>query len=253
MLTPAKHLPCGGETRIKRFSEICFISVLLILLITGRGFAGEAESIHNQKTPSKHQGYKHHGVHHRFKDAEAWAKIFEGPERDAWQKPATLIEALNLNEDMIIADIGSATGYFPVRFARALPKGKVYGIDIEKSMVDYLNERAQRENLPNLISILAQPENPSLPEPVDLVFICNTYHHIEDRQIYFEKLKKRLRPGAQLAINDFIKGDLPVGPPDQMKLSPDQVIAELSAIGYSLVQNHTFLPYQYVLIFQPTQ
>jgi ubiquinone/menaquinone biosynthesis C-methylase UbiE len=239
--------------RKKRFPVIFFIAFLFILLITGRGLAGEVGSLPNQKTPSKHHGYKHQEDHHRFKDAEAWEKIFEGPERDVWQKPEILIEALSLKEDMIIADIGSATGYFPVRFARALPQGKVYGLDIEKSMVDYLTERARRENVPNLISILAQPENPNIPESVDLVFMCNTYHHIEDRETYFGKLKKHLRTGGQLVIIDFIKGDLPVGPPDQMKLSPDHVIAELTAIEYSLVQNHTFLPYQYVLIFQPRQ
>lgn len=229
------------------------ITVLTILPFGDRVFTAEVNTPHNRNHSAKHHDYKHHGGQHRFKDAEAWAKIFEGPKRDAWQQPDILIKALNLKQDMIIADIGSATGYFPVRFARAVPQGKVYGIDIENSMVNYLNERARRENLPNLISILAQPEDPKLPEPVDLVFICNTYHHIEDREIYFEKLKQNMRPGAQLVIVDFIKGDLPIGPPDHMKLSPEEVISEFSAIDYSLFQKHTFLPYQYVLIFQVTK
>jgi SAM-dependent methyltransferase len=135
--------------------------------------------------------------------------------------------------------------YYRFLFAKEL-----YGTDIEDSMVDYLTQRARRENLSNLISILAKPEDPKLPEPVDLVFICNTYHHIEDRGIYFEKLKNKLRTGARLVIIDFKKGDLPIGPPDSMKLSPEEVISELSAIEYNLVRNHTFLPYQYVLMFQ---
>ncbi len=251
MQTAAEHLSQKYAVRKNHFLKICFIVLLGILLTTDSGLTGEGESLHNQKNPSNHNAYEHHGGHHRFTDAEAWATIFEGPERDSWQKPDTLIKSLNLKQEMIIADIGSATGYFPVRFARAVPNGKVYGIDIEKSMVDYLNQRARRENLPNLTSILAQPENPNIPEPVDLVFICNTYHHIEDRPIYFEKLKKFFRPGAHLAIIDFIKGDLPIGPPDHMKLSPEEVITELSSIKYKLVQNYNFLPYQYVLIFQP--
>ena len=226
------------------------ITVLTTLLFGDRVFTAEDKAPHNRNHSAKQQEHKHHGGHHRFEDAEAWAKLFEGTKRDAWQKPDTLIQTLNLKQDMIIADIGSATGYFPVRFARAVPNGKVYGIDIEKSMVDYLNERARRENLTNLLSILAQPEDPKLPEPVDLVFICNTYHHIGDREVYFEKLKKNLLPGAQLVIVDFIKGDLPIGPPDHMKLSPEEVISELSTTDYKLVQKHTFLPYQYVLIFQ---
>ena len=227
-------------------SKIVVISLLAILLISSRAFTGEGDTPHNQN----HHDYKHHGGHHRFTDAETWAKMFEGPERDAWQKPEAVIKALDLKQDTIIADIGSATGYFPVRFARACPKGRVYGIDIEKNMVDYLNQRAGSENVPNLSGILGEPDDPKLPEPVNLVFICNTYHHIEDRQIYFEKLKKHLRPGAMLVILDFKKGELPVGPPDQMKLSPDEVISELASAGYHLDQKLEMLPYQYALIFQ---
>jgi ubiquinone/menaquinone biosynthesis C-methylase UbiE len=226
--------------------KIIALSAVAILLVSGRAFTGEAETPHNQN----HHDYKHHGGHHRFTDADTWVKMFEGKERDAWQKPEAVIKALDIKQDSIIADIGSATGYFPVRFARACPKGKVYGIDIEKSMVDYLNQRAGRENLPNLSCILGQPDDPKLPEPVNLVFICNTYHHIEERQIYFEKLKKNLLAGGRLVIIDFIKGDLPVGPPDQMKLSPDEVISELLSAGYHLVQKLEMLPYQYALIFQ---
>ena len=234
----------------RRMPEIVLISALGILLITGNAFTSEGDTRHNQENPGEHAGYNHHGGQHRFKDAEAWAKRFEGPKRDAWQKPDAVIKALDLKQDTILADIGSATGYFPVRFARALPKGRVYGIDIEKSMVDYLNERAGREDLTNLSSILGKPDDPKLPEPVDVIFICNTYHHIEDRQFYFEKLKKNLRAGARLIIVDFIKGKLPVGPPDQMKLAPDEVISELSSVEYHLVQKLEILPYQYVLIFQ---
>ncbi len=234
----------------KRVPGIVLISMLGILLITGKAFTGEDDTRPNQEHPGKHPAYKYHGGQHRFKDAETWAKRFEKPERNALQRPASVIKALDLKQDTIVADIGSATGYFPVRFARALPKGRVYGIDIEKSMVDYLNKRAKREGLPNLSSILGKPDDPKLPEPVDVVFICNTYHHIEDRQVYFEKLKKNLRAGARLVIVDFIKGELPMGPPDQMKLAPDELISELSAVEYRLVQKFEILPYQYFLIFQ---
>ena len=109
--------------------------MLGILLLSCGIFTGEENTRLNQKHPDKHPSHKYHGGQHRFKDAETWAKRFEKPERDAWQKPDAIIKALNLKQDAIVADIGSATGYFPVRFAKALPKGKIYGIDIEKSMV----------------------------------------------------------------------------------------------------------------------
>lgn len=176
---------------------------------------------------------------------------FEKPEREEWQRPSEVIRSMGLRKDSRIADIGSATGYFPVRFATAVPQGKVYGIDIEEGMVDYLNGRAKREGLTNLKSILGELDNPKIPEPVDVVFICNTYHHIENRTDYFRRLRKDFRPGGRLVIVDFRKGELPVGPPDQMKLAFGQVISELGAAGYKLMQRSEVLPYQYLLIFRP--
>jgi SAM-dependent methyltransferase len=197
--------------------------------------------------PYQHRGHRQH----RFEDAEKWAKRFENPARDRWQRPEAVVAALELDSTSLVADIGSATGYFPVRFARVVTRGKVYGIDIEPDMVDYLNARAEREGLDNLTSILGRPEDPLIPEPVDIIFICNTYHHIQDRQQYFQNLKRYFRPAGALIIVDFKKGDLPVGPPDDMKLSPEEVVAELAAAGYRLVPAKVELPYQYFLRFLP--
>ena len=190
------------------------------------------------------------GMHHRFEDAEKWAGIFEDPERDAWQKPDELIRSLEIPADAVIADIGSATGYFPVRFARLAMEGKVYGVDIEKTLVDYLNDRAKKENLSNLVSILGEPDDPKIPERADLVFICDTYHHIRNRGDYFENLKRYMQPGGRLVIVDFVLGDLPVGPPDKHKLAPDVVMMELAGDGYRQMPHALELPYQYVLVFE---
>lgn len=187
--------------------------------------------------------------HHRFDDADKWATIFEDPERDAWQKPEEVILSIGIQSGTIIADIGSATGYFPVRFARTAITGQVYGIDIEKTLVDYLNSRAAKEQLPNLLSILGEPDDPRIPEKVDMVFICNTYHHIQHRNTYFENLKKYMQPQARLVIVDFKKGDLPVGPSDEMKLEMTEVMKELTETGYRLLPISVELPYQYVLVF----
>ena len=82
-----------------------------------------------------------------------------------------MIRSLELPADAVIADSGSATGYFPVRFARGAVQGQVYGIDVEPTLVDYLNIRAKKENLPNMLSILGEPDDPKLPEKADLVFL----------------------------------------------------------------------------------
>jgi SAM-dependent methyltransferase len=193
----------------------------------------------------------HHHGHHRFDDAERWAAHFEDPARDVWQRPDAVVTALGLAPSARVADIGAATGYFPVRLARAVPEGRVWGVDIEPDMVRYLNERARREGLANLFAVLGTAADPLLPEPVDLVLVVNTYHHIEDRSGYFGRLRQHLRPGGRLAIVDFRMGDLPVGPPEAMKVPPEQVRAELESAGYRLVADDTgLLPHQYLLVFE---
>ena len=193
------------------------------------------------------------GVHKRFDDAEKWAKRFENPDRDARQKPDHVLAVLDLPDDATVADIGSATGYFPVRFARAVPQGRVYGLDIEDDMVRYLNQRARREGLTNLTSHQADADDPNIPQPVDLIFLCNTYHHIGRRVSYFRARLADLRPGGRLVIVDYKPGDLPYGPPADHKVPPDQVVEELDEAGYRLIAQDDGLEYQFFYIFAPAK
>jgi SAM-dependent methyltransferase len=186
---------------------------------------------------------------HRFENAEEWAKRFEEPERDVWQKPDEVVKALALPPDAKVADIGAGTGYFAARLARAVPQGRVYGVDIEPDMARYLGERAKREGLSNLEAVLGEPGDTKLPEPVDVGLIVDTYHHIGDRVAYMRRLGERLRPGGRVVIIDF-RVESPKGPPREHKLSPEQVREELESAGYRLTQTHDFLPDQYFLVFQ---
>jgi SAM-dependent methyltransferase len=193
----------------------------------------------------------HHGddatVHHRFEDAETWAKRFEDPARDEWQLPDRVVEALIDRPDLVIVDIGSATGYFPVRFARAVPEGFVYGADIEPGMVHHLNDRAAREGLTNLVSVLAAPDDPHLPRRVDLVYLCNTIHHIDGRIAYFDRLREMLLPGGRLAVVDW-RPESERGP--KHKLAAEVLEQELVQAGYRVAARHDFLSDQYFLVFE---
>jgi cyclopropane fatty-acyl-phospholipid synthase-like methyltransferase len=191
-----------------------------------------------------------HTHEHRFSGAERWARVFDDPARDRWQKPDEVIAALAFAPDATVADIGAGTGYFAARLARALPKGRVYAVDIEPDMVRYLGERARRERLPNLQAVLGKPDDPQLPEAVDGVLIVDTYHHIGDRIAYFERLRARLKPGGQVAIVDFTL-ESPVGPPRNARIAAQQVREEMQRAGYALAAQHDFLPHQYFLVFRP--
>jgi predicted methyltransferase len=194
------------------------------------------------QSPQTHQ--------HSFGDAEKWAQIFDDPKRDAWQKPHEVIQALALKPDAVIADIGSGTGYFSVRFANMTPKGRVYGVDTEPDMVKFLADRAKREGLNNITAVPGAPDNPRLPEKVDLIILVDVYHHVGDRERYFRQLQNSLKPGGRLAVIDF-RMDSPEGPPTSARIAPDRVKAELKRAGYALAKEHTFLPNQYFLVFQP--
>jgi len=191
-----------------------------------------------------------HTHRHGFGDAEKWAHVFDDPERDAWQKPHQVIQALALKPDAIVADIGAGTGYFAARLANMLPKGTVYAVDIEPAMVKYLGERAQREGLGNLKPVAGLPGDPRLPAKADLILLVDVYHHIEDRARYFDKLRASLRPGGRIAIIDF-RLDSPEGPPPAARIAPETVKAEMKAAGHALAAEHPFLPYQYFLVFRP--
>jgi SAM-dependent methyltransferase len=188
-------------------------------------------------------------MEHRFTNPEEWAKQFDDPARDAWQMPGRVIEVLDIKRGQSVADIGAGTGYFSVRLARSAAAPKVYAVDIEPSMVDYLRRRAAKEALPNIVPVQADSERANLPEPVDLVMIVDTYHHIGRREAYFRELRKSIKPGGRLAIIDWRKGH-PGGPPEEFKFTPAELRDELSRAGFEFVQEHEFLPQQIFLVFR---
>lgn len=226
---------------------------LLVIALLG-GVACAQERPHGPGEHGDHgKGHAEHDdatVHHRFDDPKRAERMFEDPERDAWQLPDQVLKVLALKPTDKVVDIGSATGYFPVRFAKAVPQGVVYGVDIEPALVNYLNLRAHREGLTNLVSLVCKPDDPCIPEPVDVVFICDTYHHISDRVAYFTRLAKLLRPGGRLVIVDYDPA-IPSqhGPPQEKRISVEQIERELKGAGYRLTRRET-LKVQYVAVFE---
>jgi predicted methyltransferase len=218
--------------------------LLLTIYVTVSGHAGLLAGPAAAQSPHTHD--------HSFGDSEKWAKVFDDPKRDAWQKPHEVIRALALKPDAVVADIGSGTGYFSMRFAHMVPKGRVYGVDTEPDMVKYLAERAKREGMGNVTAVAGAPGDPRLPEKADLIILVDVYHHVENRERYFSKLRDSLKPGGRVAVIDFSM-DSPEGPPKAARIAPEQVKAELKRAGYVLDREHGFLPNQYFLVFRPAK
>lgn len=169
-----------------------------------------------------------------------WA--YEEPGRDRWQQPEKVVESLGIALGQVIADVGSGGGYFTFRFARAVgPEGTVYAVDLDEGLNAYVEEKAQELGLGNMRVLLGAPDDARLPQPVDLIFTCNTAHHLEDRIAYFAGAQKYLRPGGRVAIIDYYKkhGSAP----------PEVLRADLERAGYRLEESFDFLPKQYFMVF----
>ena len=141
------------------------------------------------------------------------------------------------------------------RLARAVERtGTVFALDVDEGMLGYLRQRLAKEHLTNVRVVQVPAHDPLLIDgSVDVAFICNAYHHLEDREVYLRKLRKGLKPDGRLVIVDFYKREgIPVGPPMSMRLSEETVQQELQAAGLQVTEKLTFLPYQYILIAQAT-
>jgi predicted methyltransferase len=189
----------------------------------------------------------------RFDDAGYWSGVFDDPARAAWQKPAEVVAALGLRPGQCVADLGAGTGYFSRFLSDAVgPAGTVLAVEPEPNLVVHLRARAEREGTANVVPILASRDTPRLPRGlVDLVLVVDTYHHIDDRVAYFRALHGVLRAPGRIAVIDWQKRPLPVGPEMDHKLPREQVVREMEAAGWVLAEEPTFLPYQYFLVFRP--
>lgn len=185
------------------------------------------------------------GVGPRHSPAAGMERHLEDPGRAEWQKPAEVLSALALRPEETVADIGAGTGYFTRLFAAHA--AKVYAVDINARFLQSIDSL----RLPNVITVHASEDSPRLPAAaIDTIFFCNVLHHIDDRPVYYAKLRAALRPGGRVVIIDFHKRPLPVGPPPSMKLAEEEVEQEFAGAGFRLDKRHGFLPYQYFLEFR---
>lgn len=179
--------------------------------------------------------------------------ISEGFDRAAWQLPQRTIESLRIQAGDQIADIGAGNGYFVFRLADAVGEnGKVYAVEIKEVLVTQLEKRAKEKGYPNVTAIRAQVADPLLPNgEIDLVFLCNAYHHIENREVYFARLKKDLKPKGRVAVVDWKA--IPIAKlvvPSGHWINVDSVLAEMDSAGFTLEESHDFLPFHHFLVFR---
>jgi predicted methyltransferase len=175
----------------------------------------------------------------------------EGPDREVWQKPDQIMDALGIADGSKVADLGAGGGWFTVRLARRVgPQGKVYAEDVQEQMIESMERRLSREGLRNVEMVLGTSDNPKLPKDrLDAVVIVDVYHEVEQRVALLRYVRDSLRPQGRLGIVDFRRDGGGPGPAMEERIDEPLVVTDAEAAGLRLISRETFLPYQYLLIF----
>ena len=175
----------------------------------------------------------------------------EGPDRDAWQRPDQIMDALLLREGSVVADIGAGGGWFTIRLAsRVGPNGLVYAEDVQPQMIESIKRRVSRAQLSNVRFVSGTTLDPKLPAPVDAVLMVEVYYEMEQPRVMLRNIARALRPDGLIGIVEYKKdGGWGPGPPMDERVDPSRVIADADAVGLRLVPRDTYLPYQYLLVF----
>jgi cyclopropane fatty-acyl-phospholipid synthase-like methyltransferase len=174
--------------------------------------------------------------------------IFETPGRDERLQINHVMDMLGIEPGKNVADIGAGSGWFTVRAARRVTgSGTVYAVDINSEAIQYIDQRAKKEQLANIKTILSKPDDPQLPAgSLDAVLLLKTYHEVAHPVVLLRNLRSSLKPGAKIGIIDRN------GNGENHGVSKDVIIREAAQAGYELRDSQDFVKrdgMDYFLIF----
>ena len=166
--------------------------------------------------------------------AEEWVKTLDTPERLAAMRIDDVVAGMKLRPGEVVADLGAGSGPFVVPFARAVTaKGKVYAVDIDKGFFPLIERKAKDAGVANVQTVLGEFTDPKIPAAdVDVAFIHDVLHHIEDRQAYLKSLTRYLKPTARIVVVDYNPAQSPHADQPQLQVAKEQASAWLAQAGF---------------------
>ena len=184
------------------------------------------------------------------RSAEEWIRALDSPDRVAGLKIPEVVAALKVKAGQVIADIGAGSGQFSLPLARAVrPGGTLYAVDIDKELIEYVETQATEQGMVNVKPILGGPTDPMLPVDVDLAFINDVLHHIEDRAGYLSTLSLYLKPGGRIAIIDFRPEQSPHKSDPTLVVSEEQATGWLAAAGLKPVEHISLFTDRWFVVY----
>ena len=177
--------------------------------------------------------------------------LLESPDRDAWQKPDQIMDALGIAEGSKVADIGPGAGWFTVRLARRVgPNGVVYAEDVQPQMLEATRRRVGREGLKNVQTRLGTSTDPRLPrQALDAILVVDVYPELDERVTFLRNLASALKPSGRIGIVNYKPGQGGPGPaPNEgVRVDSSAVEADARAAGLRVLRREN-LPFQYLII-----
>lgn len=170
-------------------------------------------------------------------ELRAWTRRFEHEGREVRDRKPEILADMSLRPGMKVVDLGAGTGLYSLDLARAVgPAGRVFAVDIVPHFLRLIERRAAKAGLTNLTTLPGLPD-----EPVDLVFLCDAYHHLERPAEVLAAIRRVLRPGGALVVVDLdrVPGKSPAWIFGHVRADKSQVLAELAAAGFSLTADRT--------------
>ena len=162
-----------------------------------------------------------------------------GTRQDRLRDPDAVIRVLDVRPGMVVGDLGPGAGHFTFRLAAAVePNGAVYALEASRSRLDDLMRGAEERGLTTLRGVFVRRDRLEIPEPVDLLFVSATYHHLPDPARYFAEARTHLRPGASVAILESRRTGLLAHWHGRHATSPERVQREMADAGYRLTATH---------------
>jgi arsenite methyltransferase len=183
------------------------------------------------------------------RNAEEYARTLEGAERVSRLQVDRVIADLELKRGDRVADIGAGSGLFTRRMAQAVaPDGVAFAVDIDRGLLEIVARTAGEQHIGNVKTIAASPDDPALPEAVDLALICDTLHHISHPKAYLATLKRYIKPGGRVAIIDYASQWPPAH--ETMRYELGDLRTWMREAGFVEVAQHGYLAHTFYVIWR---
>jgi cyclopropane fatty-acyl-phospholipid synthase-like methyltransferase len=181
---------------------------------------------------------------------DRYVAMLERPERDGWQKPRELVEALAIAPGSTVADVGTGSGYFLPYLVEAVPGGTIVAQDIDAGLLEHVAAKIAREGWRNVETRLGTADDPGLEEGrYDLLLMVDVFHHVREPVAFLEQLRDALAPCGRIAIADFPPGDsIPTHiAGTEHRIARERAVGLAREAGLEVVREHDFIRYQFVL------